>query len=250
MRIVEILLPKGVSSRDLSPKTAREIDALQTRIDSYVDKIGDPRTSRAGKEFLKVTLKGEYDKLRGLIGGINAVAEADEDTSVQYEIFDRQTGNRIPGRGPYNSKVRARRAVDQLDNAYGAYKHGYRPIPAKLKEAVHKLPLTQDDFDMVKHIMERPIPAAVAPIFIAEIIQDDELNDQLLSLEDSNPGMDVRPLIAEWFERVMPDQRYRFVDDVESRQQKEGILSPIHGYDPKMYRGTNDPLTGNAYGSY
>jgi hypothetical protein len=29
---------------------------------------------------------------------------------------------------------------------------------------------------------------------------------------------------------------------------KEGRLSPIHGYDPHMYKGSNDPITGNAYG--
>lgn len=374
----------------MSPKTAREIDALQKRIDSYVDKIGDPRTSHAGREFLKVTLKGEYDKLRSIIGGIDTFAESQPEQSlVQYEVYDRHTGNTIPGRGPYNSKNRARRAVDQLDNAYGAYKHGYRPVPVKIKElfepkanwqwafkgpeehvadfkvgnipyrftasmrspktpdiwdvefqsmdakskrdnknmsltgtgnsaevfstvadimksflsdksitvnlfeitaiepnrnklyvrmierllpnwevdvagftirvsrptkkineAVHKLPLADNDFDELKRLLDKPIPAAVANIFISEIIDDDELNDQLLELENTDPSRDVRPVVVEWINRVMPDQRYRFDNDVESEQQKQGILSPIHGYDPKMYRGTNDPLTGNAYGRY
>jgi hypothetical protein len=98
--------------------------------------------------------------------------------------------------------------------------------------------------------MLKPIPAAVAPIFILEIIEDDELNDQLLELENSNPGMDVRPIIAEWFKRVMPDQMHRFTGIEPDMAQKNGVLSPIHGYDSRMYKGTNDPLSGNAYGSY
>jgi hypothetical protein len=46
----------------------------------------------------------------------------------------------------------------------------------------------------------------------------------------------------------MPDQMYRFTDDHQSENQKKGVLSPIHGYDPKMYKGTNDAIMGNAYG--
>ena len=189
MRIVEILLPKGVSDRSLSPQTARKIDALQQRMDSYVDKIMDPKTSLAGREFLKSRLRDDYMDMKSHIGRLHAIAEA-----------------------------------------------------------VHKLPLSNDDFILVKKIMERPIPAAVAPIYIMEIIDDDELNDQLRSLEESEPGRDVRPLIAEWFNRVMPDQMHRFNGEEISKNQREGLLSPIHGYDPKMYKGTNDPITGDAFG--
>jgi hypothetical protein len=117
-------------------------------------------------------------------------------------------------------------------------------------EAVHKLPITNDEFDVVKAMMAKPIPAAVAPIYIMEIIEDDDLNATLLELEDSNPGMDVRPIIAEWFDRVMPDQRYRFTDEERTPAQRNGVLSPIHGYDDHQYKGTNDPLTGNAYGAF
>ena len=191
MRIVEILLPRNTRDRDLSPVTVRKIDALQQRMDSYVDKIMSPSTSSAGKEFLKSRLRDDYYELKGLLPHIHAVAEA-----------------------------------------------------------VHKLPLTEDDFDLVKKLMERPIPAAIAPIYIQNIIEDDEFNDQLVALEDSNPSLDVRPLIVEWFRRVMPDQMYRFTDDVPCENQKKGLLSPLHGYDPKMYKGTNEPITGNAYGMF
>lgn len=247
MRIVEILLSKKISNKELSPKAAREIDALQTRIDSYVDKILDPNTSSAGKEFLKSRLRDDYHELKLLLPQNTFVAE---DSPIRYEVFDRETGNNIPGHNHYTDKILANKAADQLDNAYGAYKHGYRRAHVKLKEAVHKLPLTHDDFEMVKHIMSRPIPAVIAPIFISDVINDDELNDQLLSLEEFDPAMDVRPLIAEWFERVMPDQKYRFTGETREENQKKGLLSPIHGYDPKMYKGTNDPVTGNAYGRY
>ena len=191
MRILEILLPKGTSDRSLSPQVLRKIDALQKRMDAYVDKILDPQTSEKGREFLKSRLRDDYYDLRNTIPRTHAVAEA-----------------------------------------------------------VHKLPLSDDDFKMVKELMLKPIPAAVAPIFILEIIEDDELNDQLLELENSNPGMDVRPIVAEWFRRVMPDQMHRFTGIEPDMAQKNGVLSPIHGYDSRMYKGTNDPLTGDAYGSY
>jgi len=191
MRILEILLPKNTRDRDLSPHTVRKIDALQQRMDAYVDKIMSPGTSPAGKEFLKSRLRDDYHELKGLLPHIHKVAEA-----------------------------------------------------------VHKLPLTEKDFDLVKELMGRPIPAAIAPIYIQDIIEDDEFNDQLLALEDSNPSLDVRPLIVEWFKRVMPDQMHRFTDDLPSENQKKGLLSPIHGYDPKMYKGSNEAITGNAYGRF
>ena len=191
MRIVEILLPRGTSDRSLSPQVARKIDALQKRMDGYVDKIMDPNTSQTGREFLKSRLRDDYYELKDAMPRLHAVAEA-----------------------------------------------------------VTKLPLTHDDFELVMKVMEKPIPAAIAPIYIQEIIEDDELNDQLASLEESEPSRDVRPLIAEWFKRVMPDQMYRFVGGEPDMAQKNGVLSPIHGYDSHMYKGTNDPLTGNAYGYY
>jgi hypothetical protein len=120
--------------------------------------------------------------------------------------------------------------------------------PHSLNEAITKLPLSDKDFETVKKIMERPIPAIIAPIYISEIIEDNELNDQLKSLEESDPGKDVRPLIADWFNRVMPDQMYRFGQEVADTNQQKGTLSPIHGYDSHFYKGSDDPITGNAYG--
>lgn len=115
-------------------------------------------------------------------------------------------------------------------------------------EAVHRLPLSNADFELAKKMLEKPIPAVIAPIYIEGLIEDDELTDQFKSIEETEPARDVRPLIVEWFRRVMPDQMYRFTGDERDATQKEGLLSPIHGYDPKMYKGTNDPITGDAYG--
>jgi hypothetical protein len=246
MKILEILLPNSVSDRSLSPQAVRQIGLLQKRMDAYVDKIMDPKTTTAGKEFLKLRLKDDYHELRGLLPSTHIVAEADVDTT-QYEVFDHRTQRKVSG--PYSTAKRARTARDKWDLKYGAARYGVRPATTpSLKEAVTKLPITPKDFELVKQIMERPIPAAIAPIYIQEIIEDDELNDQLATLEDSDPNRDVRPIIAEWFQRVMPDQMYRFTGNVASHQQKLGTLSPIHGYDPKHYKGTNDPITGNAYG--
>lgn len=247
MKILEILLPKSADNRSLTGHAIRKIDALQKRMTLYVDKIMDPLTSTAGKEFLKDRLRVDHGELSQLIA--DSVVNEDADAAVPvetFEIYDRRTGLRAGG--PYSTRVRASRAADKKDLAYGAIRYGWRRIPAPLKEAVHKLPLTHNDFELVKTLMNNPIPAAIAPIYIHRIIEDDELDDQIKSLEDSAPNRDIRPLIYEWFNRVMPDQMYRFRDDSQSTAQKEGILSLIHGYDPHMYKGSNDPITGNAYG--
>lgn len=191
MRIIEILLPKGISDNSISPQVARKIDALQTRMDSYVDKIMDPRTSNAGKEFLKSKLRDDYLDMKNTLPKIHVVAEA-----------------------------------------------------------IHKIPLSNEDFEMVKKMMEKPIPAIIAPIYISEFIIDDEFSNLLTELEEIDPGMDVRTHIVEWFERVMPDQLYRFRNNKPNSAQQKGVLSPIHGYDSHQYKGMNDPITGNAYGSF
>ncbi len=188
MRVVEILLPKSMGDRSISPATIHQIDFLQKRMNTYVDRIMNSQTSTAGREFLKSKLSDDYYALKDLI-----------------------------------------------------------PTNRRIAEAVHKLPLTQEDFDLVKTLMENPIPATIAPIYLQEIIIDDELSDQIRSIEENDPNRDIRPLIAEWFNRVMPDQMYRFGRD--HMVNKEGRLSPVHGYDPHMYKGSNDPITGNnAYG--
>jgi hypothetical protein len=125
------------------------------------------------------------------------------------------------------------------------------PHSREIAEAVHKLPLTPKDFELIKKLMEKPIPAVIAPIYISEVIDDDELNDQFKSLEETDPGRDIRPLIVEWIRRVMPDQMHQFTGEVANHKQKMGILSPLHGYDPHMYKGagmTGTESSGNAYG--
>jgi len=116
-----------------------------------------------------------------------------------------------------------------------------------VNEAVHKLPLTDADFDLVKGLMERPIPAVIAPIYISEIIDDDEFTSLLQEFEEKDPGADMRPHIVDWMKRVMPDQMHRFYGG-QTTKQRAGQTSVIHGYDPQMYHGSNEATTGNAYG--
>ena len=249
MKVLEVILSKNSNDRSLSGKRQERIDFLKNRIQMYADKINDPATSPHAGDFLKSKLaldKGELEY---------HMKKLEEETTdqlpvVQYEVYDRKTGATVRGRGPYTDKTRARRARDQLDNAYGGYRYGVRPVGQKgeVMESINRVPLSNEDFDRVKELMTKPIPAAVAPIYIQEVIDDDELHDTFAALSENNPAQDVRPIIAEWFNRVMPDQMYRFRDDQPSYQQKAGLLSPIHGYDPKMYKGSNDPITGNAYG--
>jgi hypothetical protein len=390
MKILEILLPTNMQDRGILPQHAQKIDTLQKRMDSYVDKICDPKTSAQGKEFLKSRLRDDYYELKNTMHHVHHIAEqkldelfyqstdwewnykgrkdaeayftvgdvkyifttytgdsegvwemdfraeevkgerpddrfavngtgnsaqvfsvvasiikdflneydsrieaiqfsakepsrkklyarmltrllpgwsiktsydmfratrpetVTENTEVpeQYEVYDRKTGLKVPGKGPYSTRQRARNVVDKLDNIYGGYRYGQRPVasqPTPISEAVRKLPVSNKDFDVVQELMERPIPAAIAPIYIHEIIDDDELNDTLTELENSNPNMDVRPIIAEWFKRVMPDQLYRFTDESHTTNQL-GLMSVIHGYDPHMYQGSNGHVAGNAYG--
>lgn len=243
MKIIEILLPKNVQDKSISAKHAQHIDILQKRMDAYADKICNPNTPIKGREFLKAKLRNDLNELKGTFKKI-----AEETTTVsdqKYEVYDRKSGERVGG--PYSTASRARNVRDKKDNEYGGYRYGVRPVKT-LTEAVHKLPLANEDYDLLEEVMKTPIPAAVASIYIQDIIDDDELNDQLNELSNSKPAYDVRPIIAEWFKRVMPDQLYRFNNSGWTTQQKMGQLSPVHGYEPDEYHGANNPITGNAYG--
>jgi hypothetical protein len=117
-----------------------------------------------------------------------------------------------------------------------------------LTEAVHRLPLTEADFDNLKTVMSRPVPVIVAHIYLQDLIDDDELSGQLGSLEQTDPAADARDLIADWVKRVMPDQLYRFQD--QSRESENGEISPVHGYDSCMYRGTVNTMNGKHYNRF
>jgi hypothetical protein len=119
-----------------------------------------------------------------------------------------------------------------------------------ISEAVTKLPITNDDFDSLKKIMENPIPATLALAYICDIIEDDELTSQILSIEGTHPNRDVRPLIAGWIDRVMPDQKYRFTGEPRHLGPREGQVSVIHGYDPKSFRSEPKVVDGNAFGRF
>lgn len=118
----------------------------------------------------------------------------------------------------------------------------------KLKESVNVIPLTDNDFAKLKNLMEKPIPAVLAKMYLHNLLEDDALYDELSILEETDPGRDVRELISIWLERLMPDQIAKFKEEGESYYS--GVLSPIHGYDMRMYRSSEMPITGNAYGRF
>jgi hypothetical protein len=119
----------------------------------------------------------------------------------------------------------------------------------KINEAVHRVPLSEDDFDRLKEVLNHYIPATLSEIYLGELIQDDELDSQIMEFEKRDPNADIRPLIVEWIDRVMPDQKHRFYPE-QKFQNRQGNMSVVHGYDPGYFRGTNNPITGNAYGRF
>lgn len=116
-------------------------------------------------------------------------------------------------------------------------------------ESVNRVPLTDKDFEAFRELFNKPIPAAVARIYTEGVIDDDSLTDEFSILEETDPSRDVRPLISDWFNRVMPDQIYRLTDEVPSKRLKMGVMSPIHGYDNRQYSQSRfGNSSGNAYG--
>jgi hypothetical protein len=244
MRIMEILQLR--KSQDGGQQS--KIDFLKDRINSHTDKLLSVGLSQAGREFLKNKISDDYQELKRLMPGFHRIAE-------NFEVYNIKTGARVGG--PYTTASRARTARERHDMKYGAYVHRVRPIsePGQPKlphvlEAVNRLPLTEQDFSLLKEMMDKPIPAIVADVYIQDLINDDELSAQIDSIGDNSPSQDIRPLIVDWIRRVMPDQLFRFVDQGRTMDQQQGIMSPIHGYDPQCYKGTNDPVTGNAYGRF
>lgn len=198
MRILEILLSRAaIKSNDPASNPQQRIDFLRQRMDSYVDKICDPKTTTAGKEFLKSKLRDDYYELKGLMPSLHLVAEK-----------------------------------------------------SKIKESINRVPLTDEDFKAFEALFEKPIPAAVSLVYIDDVINDDELTAELQILENTQPNRDIRPLLADWFRRVMPDQLYRITGDTPGMIQREGKLSPIHGYSSGYFKAQHNNTSGNAYGRF
>ena len=242
MKILEIILMKRERNRDIK-STETKKDNIMNRINMFIDKIHNPKTTNNVREFLKSKLKDEINHLGNNIDDKHIKEEIE---NKKYEVYDRQT-QKVVG-GPYSTRSRASRAADKKDLEYGAYRYGVREIKS-IAEAVYKLPLSDKDFEVLKQLMEKPIPAILAEVFIEDSIIDDELFDQIKSIADIDPARDTRPLIMEWIDRVMPDQKHKITSEVQHYDAR-GVLSPIHGYDPHMYKGSNEPITGNAYGRY
>ena len=243
MKILELLLPKNLKDKDLSPRTAKKIDNLQQRMNKYVDKISDTTTSKQGKDFLKAKLKSDYEELKGII-----------EDNINEHIVKHGSGYRLLSKkgknlGDFKSKKAAGKHEGEVEY-FKSHPNESVDENVKLKEAVHKLPLTEEDFELVKTLMSHPIPAIVAPIYLQEILDDDEFTSMLQEWEETSPAMDVRPHVVEWFKRVMPDQMHRFLNNEQTMKQKMGLQSVIHGYEPDDYHTSAAESSGNAYGRY
>jgi hypothetical protein len=157
--------------------------------------------------------------------GVSALSEEEE----KFEIYDHKTNETVSG--PYASRKKATQIADRKDLQYGAVRYGVRRVKT-INEAVNKIPLTEEDFERVKEIFKRPIPAIVGNIVLEDIIEDDEFNQTISMLSEFEPDRDIRPLIAEWLERVMPQEMHHFTGASWTVKDKAGVMSPLHGYDP------------------
>lgn len=175
-----------------------------------------------------------------------------KDTNDQWIVVRRKPGEE-PKKvgGPYTSVKKARTARDKKDTEYGAAVHQVKRVDndSTVLEAVRRLPLSDQDFDTLKEVINHPIPATLAGIYLQDLIEDDELDGQIADIESRDPGQDIRFLVVEWIKRVMPDQHHRFFPE-QKFYNRTGTMSVVHGYDPHQYRGTNPAITGNAYGRF
>ena len=245
-------------------------------MNGYVDKICDPKTTPQGREFLKSKLRDDYMDFKDAINqhvhkvaentpGLDDSYEQDFDASFVKDLMSKFFNKLEPKeRMVLKMKFVDDGSISGISRQLGIDEDTIRQILDKgmrhlrrlerdypLKEAVHRVPLTTDDFEAVKRLMEKPIPAIVAPIYISEVIEDDAFTDELNSLAETDPGRDVRQLIVDWIDRVMPDQKHRFGQEVGDMDQRKGVFSPLHGYDPHYYKGSTDTgngTSGNAYG--
>jgi hypothetical protein len=81
-------------------------------------------------EMLNMLSDEDLQKCYDLVTG-ESTDDLNEEEIIQYVIYDRKTQEIVRGRGPYNSRDQARKAADRLDNKYGAYRYGYKPLENK-----------------------------------------------------------------------------------------------------------------------
>jgi hypothetical protein len=191
--------------------------------------------SRSDSDMYKITGTGNASQVMGTVLNITQqFLETHADDVVAISFMAKESR-----RDSLYKKIAAKFLPDWTMEQKGVILTYTKPKkhvaePASVMEAVHKVPLIEEDFDFIKELMEKPIPAVLAQMYLSEVIVDDELTDVLQLLSETEPNRDVRQLVAEWIDRVMPDQMYRFTGEERDPRQMLGILSPIHGYDPKV----------------
>ena len=229
MRLMELLLSKQSRDKDLPAdnKQKQKLDMLKQNVKNYADRLTSPDLKPNDRSLLKQKLQQAKEQIKELTEKLK-----EDETQTKYEVYDRQTGAVVGG--PYSTRVRASRAVDRLDNKYGGYRYGHRPIaPNKVNEAVRTVPLTDNQFDELKERMSNAIPAEIAAVILSDVLETDDLSDEFIALAENNPNHDVRPLVVQWMELNMPDQMYRFNNKRDDIHLKHGTFSPLHGYPPK-----------------
>lgn len=103
-------------------------------------------------------------------------------------------------------------------------------------EAMHVAPDSKEQIEKLRDIFSKPLPVEYAAGVIADVINDDALNDEFLAAED---GTDALPIIYKWIEINMPVMLQKHQ---ELMGDGNGIFSPVHGYtDPAV-----DTTRGNA----
>lgn len=98
----------------------------------------------------------------------------------------------------------------------------------QIHEATRKQPLSESDFDSVKIIFERPVPAVVAHIYITGLIDDDQLSQSIEHIADKDPSADVRNVIADWLSTNSPNLVSKYLSEPDFINQ-DGSRSSISG---------------------
>lgn len=114
----------------------------------------------------------------------------------------------------------------QIKKDHGTLGQKIAKMHSCLCEATHKLPQTKKEFEYLKSLFEKPLPAGIAISAIRKVIQDDSLEDVIGHIEES---IDIRDLLAHWIKTNFPaliKRRDNTIDD-------EGLYSVLHGYAPK-----------------
>ena len=73
-----------------------------------------------------------------------------------------------------------------------------------LTEATFIAPSNNAEIEAFSNIFDKKVPSAIAVFLISDVLNDDDLNSQLVSLSNTDPYADSRELIFNWVNTNMP----------------------------------------------